>query len=77
MSSSTARRLAARRGRQRAIVAVAHTILRTIYHMLRDGTDYRELGATYFDQRNQDAVAKRAVTPLEGLGFRVTLEPVA
>jgi len=71
------RRLAARRGRQRAIVAVAHTILRTIYYMLRDGTDYRELGATYFDQRNQDAVAKRAVARLEGLGFRVTLEPVA
>ena len=71
------RRLAPRRGRQRAIVAVAHTILRTIYYMLRDGTDYRELGATYFDQRNQDAVAKRAVARLEGLGFRVTLEPVA
>jgi transposase len=71
------RRLAARRGRQRAIVAVAHTILRTIYHMLRDGSDYRELGATYFDERNKDAVATRAVARLQGLGFRVTLEPVA
>jgi transposase len=71
------RRLAARRGRQRAIVAVAHTILGIVYYLLRDDTDYRELGGGYFDERSKQTVTKRAVQRLEHLGFKVTLEPVA
>lgn len=67
-------RLAARRGAKRAILAVAHSILVIIYHLLRDGTTYQELGGNYFDHRNAQAVLRRSVRRLEGLGYRVTLE---
>jgi len=70
------RRLAARRGKKRAAVAVAHSILIIAYHMLRDGTEYRELGGDYFDKRQQEPLQYRLVKRLEGLGFRVSLEPV-
>ena len=67
-------RLAPRRGAKRAILAVAHSILVIIYHLLRDGTTYQDLGSSYFDQRNAQAVLRRSVRRLEGLGYRVTLE---
>jgi len=67
-------RLAARRGAKRAILAVAHSILVIIYHLLRDGTTYQDLGSNYFDQRNAQAVLRRSVRRLEVLGYRVTLE---
>ncbi len=67
-------RLAAKRGAKRAIVALAHTILIIIYSMLRNGTVYKELGANYFDERNHQKVALRAVHRLEALGYKVTLE---
>jgi transposase len=69
------RRLAARKGRKKAAVAVAHTILRIVYHLLTDQTTYQDLGVTYFDQRDRQAVERRAVRRLEGLGYAVTLEP--
>jgi transposase len=69
------RRLAPRRGQKRAVVAVAHTILVMIYHLLQDQTTYRELGATYFDERDRRAVERRLVRRLEALGNQVTLEP--
>jgi transposase len=68
------RRLAARRGAKRAIVAVAHTILGIVYHILRDGTVYQDLGGNYFDQRDREATTRRLVRRLEHLGHRVTLE---
>jgi transposase len=68
------RRLAPRRGQKRAVVAVAHTILVIIYHLLRDGTTYRELGATYFDERDRQAVEYRLVRRLEALGNTVTIQ---
>lgn len=71
------RRLAARRGRKRAAVAVAHSILTIAYHMLRDGTEFRELGSNFFDKRNQEQLQRRLVRRLEGLGVQVTLQPVA
>lgn len=73
------RRLAARRGANRAKVAVAHSIAVAIYHMLRDGTRYRDLGPNHFDRINEQTVVKRAVRRLEELGYRVALEkePVA
>jgi transposase len=71
------RRLAARRGKKRAAVAVAHSILKIAYHLIKEGTAYVDLGATYFDQRNRDANQKRAVKRLEALGFQVTLTPIA
>jgi transposase len=69
------RRLAPRRGQKRAIVAVAHTILVIIYHLLRDQTTYRELGATYFDERERQDIERRLVRRLEALGNTVTLKP--
>lgn len=70
-------RLAARRGKKRAAIAVAHSILVIAYHVLRDRTTYHELGRNYFDEREREAVARRAVKRLERLGFKVTVEPAA
>jgi transposase len=67
-------RLAARRGKNRATMAVAHTILTTIYYMLRRGTRYQDLGPNYFDERDRQAAVRRTVHRLERLGYRVTLE---
>ena len=69
------RRLAARRGKQRAIVATGHSVLVSIYHMLREERDYSDLGATFFDERDRQAVQRRLVRRLEQLGLKVTLEP--
>ena len=71
------RRLAARRGKQRAIVAVGHTLLVIVYHLLTDGTPYRDLGGRYFDDRDRRALERRLVHRLQGLGYRVSLEPTA
>ena len=71
------RRLAARRGRAKAAIAVAHSILINVYHLLTDGTVYHDLGGNYFDERDRQAVERRLVHRLQGLGYRVSLEPVA
>jgi transposase len=71
------RRLAARRGKSRAAVAVGHAILIIAYHLLRDGTDYHDLGPRYFDERDRRAVERRLVHRLEGLGYTVSLQPAA
>jgi len=70
-------RLAGRRGGKRAIMAVAHTILVTIYHMLTRGTTYSDLGGNYFDERDRQATIRRAVRRIESLGYKVTLEEAA
>jgi len=70
------RRLAARRGKKRAAVAVAHSILVIAYHLIERGTEYVDLGATYFDQRKKDTVQQQLVKRLEKLGFKVALEPL-
>lgn len=67
-------RLAPRRGSKRAILAVAHSMLVTIYFMLRDGASYRELGDNYFDERRRQATIRRAAQRIERLGYKVTLE---
>ena len=69
------RRLAAIRGSKRAIIAVASTILTIGYHMLKDGTTYRELGGNYFDKRNLLRTTRRLVKRLQALGHTVILEP--
>jgi transposase len=69
------RRLAARRGKKRAAVAVARSILVIAYHMLRQGTHYLELGVNYFDKLNREAVERRLLKHLSQLGYKVTLEP--
>lgn len=65
------RRLAARRGAKRAIVAVAHSLLVIAYHVIRRREPYRELGADYFDRQAPTAVANRLVRRLRRLGFEV------
>jgi transposase len=68
-------RLAARRGKKKAVIAAAHSLLIRAYYLLRRGSTYEELGGQYFDERDRQAVQRRAVQRLEGLGFKVTLEP--
>ncbi len=69
------RRLAARRGKKKAIVAVGHSILVSAYHLLTHGVTYADLGGSYFDEREARATERRLVRRLEGLGYRVRLEP--
>ena len=71
------RRLAARRGRKKALVAVGHSILVSAYHLLKGTATYRELGPHYFDERDRQAVERRLVQQLESLGYKVTLDPAA
>jgi transposase len=68
-------RLSARRGKKRAAMAVGHTILVIVYHLLKRGTNYEELGGGYFDERDRLAVERRLVRRLEALGHKVVLEP--
>ncbi len=70
-------RLAARRGKKKAAMAVAHSILVIAYHLVKDDCDFADLGVHYFDERDRAAVQRHAVKRLERLGFKVTLEPVA
>ncbi len=74
--SAQYRRLAARRGGKRAVLAVAHTVLVMAYHILKRKQNYQELGADYFDRLNADAIRRSLVRRLERLGHRVTLEPI-
>ena len=71
--SALFRRLAARRGVKRASVAVAHAILTIVYRVIRDGTNYCDLGPDYFDTLDPARLKRRLVKRLEGLGFQVTL----
>jgi transposase len=70
------RRLAARRGGKRAVLAVAHTVLVMAYYILKRKESYEDLGADYFDRLNADAIRRSLVRRLERLGHRVTLEPI-
>jgi transposase len=65
--SAQYRRLAARRGKKTAAVAVAHTLLVVVYHLLTRGQDYVDLGSTYFDERDRQAVQRQLVRRLEAL----------
>jgi len=69
-------RLAARRGSNRAAVAVGHSILVIAYHILKRHQPYRELGSNYFDQRKAGIVLNKTVKRIEALGFKVSLEPI-
>jgi transposase len=71
------RRLAGRRGRKRAIVAVGHSILVIVYHLLKDGEGYSDLGSNYFDERDREEVVRRLTRRLQSLGFQVTTPPQA
>ena len=70
-------RLVVRRGKKKAIVAVAHRLLVIIYHMLKDQTSYRELGSDHFNRLNTAYIQRHHVKRLESLGFKVILEPLS
>jgi transposase len=70
------KRIASRRGKKRAILAVAHSLLKIIYHMLKYHAAYRDLGGDYFDKINPDGIKRYHVKRLERLGFKVALEPL-
>lgn len=67
-------RIAARRGKNRATVAVAHSILVIVYHMLKTNTPYHELGPDYFEQRRKTEILKKSVKRIEALGYAVTID---
>jgi transposase len=70
-------RLAARRGKKKAVIAVGHTILIIAYHLLARDHVYEELGPDFFERRDRAAIERRSVRRLEALGYRVSLEPLA
>lgn len=74
--SAQYRRLAARRGRKKALIAVGHSILIMAYYVLVRKEEYRELGGNYFDERERQAVERRLVRRLERLGYQVSLQPI-
>jgi transposase len=71
------RRIMRHRGHKKAVLAVAHAMLVTAYHLLARQTTYQELGADYFDRRHGERVTRRAVQLLARQGYRVTLERAA
>jgi transposase len=76
--SAQYRRLAARRGPKKAIVALAHSLLVIAYHVLKRRVNFADLGPTYFDERNRVSVQRQLVRRLERMGYKVALEqPVA
>ncbi len=73
--SALYRRIKARSGSAKATVAVAHSILVTIYQLLKNGCAYQDLGSAHFERLDRDRIQRSSVRRLERLGFRVTLEP--
>jgi transposase len=71
------RRLIVRIGRNKAALAVAHSILLAIYRLLKDGVDYNDLGPEHFAKRVREQTARRLTRRLEHLGYQVTVLPVA
>ncbi|GAA3779261.1 hypothetical protein ACFQ0G_19450 [Streptomyces chiangmaiensis] len=70
------KRLAARRGPLKALVAVEHSIVIAVWHMLTDHKPYHELGGDYFTQRDPERATRQAINRLNQLGYRVTLNPI-
>lgn len=68
-------RLVGRLGNKKAIVAVAHSILVAIFHMLHDHSDYLDLGVDYFEKTDHLRIIRKAVDRLEHFGYKVMLQP--
>ena len=69
-------RLAAKRNKNRAIIAVAHSILVIVYFMIKTGEVYRESGGDYFERINAEGLKRHLIKRLERLGHRVVLGPI-
>lgn len=74
--SAQYRRIASRRGKKRATIAVAHSILTSIYHMLIKHQPYLDLGPAHLDNLNRERSAQNHVRRLRKLGYNVTIEPI-
>jgi transposase len=72
--SSQYHRIAARRGANRAAVAVAHSILIIVYHILKQKQPYIELGPTYYEEKKRNMIIRQSLKKLESLGLKVTVE---
>ncbi len=70
-------RLVLRRGEKKATLAVGHTLLVIVYHVLADEKEYQELGGNFFDEHDRQVVKTRLVQRLEKLGYEVTLAPTS
>ena len=70
-------RLRARRGAKKAIGAVAASMLTSIWHMIRNGTFYQDLGADHLQRSAKPNQIKRLVAKLQGLGYQVEIKPLA
>jgi transposase len=70
-------RLKARSGPKKAAIAVAASILQTVYHMLKDGTCYQDLGADHFARRNPNREAEKLARRIRSLGFDVDIRTAA
>jgi transposase len=70
-------RIKARRGPKKAIMAAAASILTAIYHMLKDGTMYQDLGSGHFNRQSKDQQKNRLVKRLADLGYAVEITPLA
>jgi len=75
--SSQYHRIAARRGANRAAVAVAHSILMIAYYILKRRQPYIELGPNYYEERKRDTIIRQSLKRLESLGLKVTVESTA
>jgi transposase len=69
-------RLAARRGKKKAIVALAHKILVIVYTLLKTGQVYQERGAVALDERQKDRIVHRLERRIAQLGYQAHLEPI-
>ena len=68
------RRIAARRGKKRALIALGHTVLVIAYQLLTRKQPYHDLGVAYFDKLEQSRVQRRLVRRLERMGYEVVLQ---
>lgn len=68
-------RLRARRGAKKAIIAVAASMLTAAWHMLRDGTEWHDLGAAHFDRADATKTANRLIRRLQQIGYDVHAVP--
>jgi len=77
--STRYKRLASRRGKKRASLAVAHSILIMAYHVIKEQCTYNELGGDYFDRLNEEHLVKRLSSRIQALGYRIEVQklPVA
>lgn len=66
-------RLAARRGKKRALIAVGHSILKSVWHVLKEACEYKELGADYLNQKMEGKRKNYLKKELESLGYKVQI----